>query len=58
MDTQRGRPKSENPMDDRLYIRVSKSEKAEITQFSKENGYSLLELIRIGIKKIKGETKK
>lgn len=49
-----GRPyKSEKLMDDRLYIRVSKTEKEEITQFSKENGYSLLELIRIGIEKVK-----
>lgn len=52
-----GRPKSENPMDDRLYIRVSKDEKAEISKFSKESGYSLLELIRIGIDRVKGTKK-
>lgn len=54
MSPRTGRPKSENPMDDRLYIRVSKDEKAEISKFSKESGYSLLELIRIGIDRVKG----
>lgn len=47
------RPKSDNPMGERLYIRVSKTEKEEIMSFSKESGYSLLDLIRIGIEKIK-----
>lgn len=47
-----GRPKSDNPMNDRLYIRITKKEKEEINKFSKEYGYTLLELIRIGIKKI------
>lgn len=57
MSARTGRPKSENPMNDRLYIRVTKEEKEEISKFSKEYGYTLLELIRIGIEKIK-ETKK
>ncbi len=48
-----GRPKSENPMNERLYIRVTKDEKEEIIKFSKEYDYTLLELIRIGIEKAK-----
>lgn len=53
MSARTGRPKSKNPMDDRLYIRVTKEEKEEINKFSKEYGYTLLELIRFGIEKIK-----
>jgi hypothetical protein len=52
-----GRPKADNPMDERLYIRVTKSEKEEITNFAKDNGYTLLELIRLGMKKAKGKKK-
>lgn len=48
-----GRPKVTDPMNDRLYIRISDEEKKEITEFAKENGYTLLELIRIGIQKVK-----
>lgn len=44
-------------MNDRLYIRVTKAEKEEINKFSKENGYSLLEIIRIGINKIRSDKK-
>ncbi|MDE6182066.1 MAG: hypothetical protein K2F59_02520 [Eubacteriales bacterium] len=53
MSLRSGRPKSSNPMNDRLYIRVTKEEKEIITEFSKENGYTLLELIRFGIEKVK-----
>lgn len=53
MKTRIGRPKSENPMSERLYIRVTKEEKEEIMKFSSENGCSILELIRIGIKSLK-----
>ncbi len=48
-----GRPKSDNPMNDRLYIRITTQEKEAITKFAKENGYTLLELIRIGVEKVK-----
>lgn len=58
MTPRTGRPKSNNPMNDRLYIRVSKEEKEKISNFSKKTGYSLLELIRIGIEKIKSDIKK
>lgn len=57
MSPRTGRPKSDNPMNDRLYIRVTKEEKEKINKFSKEHGYTLLELIRMGIEKVK-ESKK
>lgn len=53
MSPRTGRPQVTNPMNDRLYIRISDEEKKEITEFAKENGYTLLELIRIGIQKVK-----
>lgn len=55
MSPRTGRPKSENPMNDRIYVRVTKQEKKEIMDFSSENGYSILELIRIGIEKIRSQ---
>lgn len=57
MSPRTGRPKLDNTMNDRLYIRCSKEEKEEIMNFSKESGYSLLKLIRIGIEKIKSNKK-
>jgi hypothetical protein len=57
MSPRTGRPKSENPMNDRIYVRVTKQEKKEIMDFSSESGYSILELIRIGIEKIRSQKK-
>ena len=57
MSPRTGRPKSENPMNDRIYVRVTKQEKKEIMVFSSESGYSILELIRIGIEKIRSQKK-
>ena len=57
MSPRTGRPKSENPMNDRIYVRVTKREKKEIMDFSYESGYSILELIRIGIEKIRSQKK-
>lgn len=57
LSVRKGRPKTDNPMNDRLYVRVTKTEKEEIMTFSSENGYSILELIRIGIEKVKGQKK-
>ena len=54
MSPRTGRPKTDNPMSERLHIRVNPKEKEEIMNFSSESGYSLLELIRIGIEKVKG----
>ena len=50
MSPSQGRPKIENPKTERLYIRITPEEKAEIQQFCLSTGYSLLELIRLGIK--------
>ena len=55
MSPRTGRPKTPNPMKDRLYIRVTSEEKKEITEFAKSNGITLLELIRLGIKKVKSK---
>lgn len=57
MSPRTGRPKVDNPMNERLYVRVSKQEKDEIMKFSSESGYSILELIRSGIEKLKGQKK-
>lgn len=53
MTPSQGRPHSENPKSDRLYIRVTPSEKLEIQAAVKETGLSLLELIRKGIQAVK-----
>lgn len=57
MSPRTGRPKVDNPMNERLYVRVSNQEKDEIMKFSSESGYSILELIRAGIEKLKGQKK-
>lgn len=57
MSPRTGRPKVENPMNDRLYVRVPREEKEKIMKFSSESGYSILELIRFGIEKLKGQKK-
>lgn len=57
MSPRTGRPKAENPMNDRLYVRVTREEKEKIMKFSSESGYSILELIRFGIEKLKGQKK-
>lgn len=57
MSPRTGRPKTKNPMSERLHIRVSPNEKKEIMKFSSESGYTLLELIRFGIEKVKGQKK-
>ncbi len=45
-----GRPPVDNPKNERLFIRVTSSEKKEIQEFTKKSGLSLLDLIRIGMK--------
>ncbi len=57
MSPRTGRPKVENPMNDRIYVRVTREEKEKIMKFSSESGYSILELIRFGIEKLKGQKK-
>lgn len=58
MTPRTGRPKTDNPMNERLYIRCSKDEKESIMNFAKDFEVSLLELIKFGIEKIKSENKK
>ena len=48
-----GRPHAENPKTERLFIRVSPDEKAEIQEFSKKSGLSLLDLLKKGIEATK-----
>ena len=57
MSPRTGRPKSDNPKDSNLYIRVTKDEKEQIMKFSRESGYSLLEIIKFGIEMIRGKKK-
>ena len=54
MSPRTGRPKTENPKNERLHVRVTKEEKEKIMKFSSESGFSILEMIRAGIEKLKG----
>ena len=47
-----GRPPIDNPKSERLYIRVTPDEKAEIQAITKETGLTLLDLIRAGIQAV------
>lgn len=53
MSPRTGRPPSDNPKSERLYIRVTPTEKKEIQAFSENSGHGLLELIKIGIDAVK-----
>lgn len=57
MSPTKGRPKLDNPKNDRIYIRATKEEKKEIMDFSDKSGYTLLELLKIGIEKVRGQKK-
>jgi len=48
-----GRPKSDNPKSQRLFIRVTPQEKEEIYSFARASGYTLLELLKKGIESVK-----
>ncbi len=52
MSPTQGRPRSDNPKNERLYIRVTPAEKAEIYAAAKKYGLTLLELIRKGIQAV------
>ena len=52
MSPRTGRPLSTNPKTARMEIRVTPQEKKQIQDFSKQSGYSLLELIKIGIEAV------
>ena len=53
MSPKMGRPFSDNPKSAKIEIRITPLEKAEIMSFTKESGYGLLELIRIGMETVK-----
>lgn len=53
MSPQMGRPKSDNPKTDRLFIRVTPEEKKEIQSFSQKHNVGLLDLIKIGIEALR-----
>lgn len=55
MSPQMGRPKSENPKTERLFIRVTANDKKEIQEFVDKSGYGLLELLKMGIETVKGK---
>lgn len=55
MSQKTGRPKSDNPKNEKFHIRVTPEEKEQIMAFSKEHGIGLLDLIRIGIETVKGK---
>lgn len=47
-----GRPHIDDPKTERLFIRVTPKEKQEIQTFARDNGFSLLELIKKGIEAV------
>lgn len=53
-----GRPKSDNPMTDRLYVRVTKEEKTRIMSFTADHNCTILDLIRFGMDKLNEGIKK
>lgn len=55
MSPRTGRPPLENPKTERIFIRVAADEKSEIMAFCSEKKMTCLELIREGIKAIKGK---
>ncbi len=57
MSPRMGRPPSDNPKTERLFIRVTPNEKKEIQEFAKKSGYGLLEILKIGIETVRKKTK-
>ena len=55
MSPKKGRPYSDNPKNERLFIRVTSEEKAEIQRDAKELKMSLLELLKFGIRSAKSK---
>ena len=52
MSPRTGRPPSTNPKSERIGIRVTPEEKAEIMQASHETGLSLLDLLKKGVEAV------
>lgn len=53
MSVKRGRPFSDNPMNTRLSIRITQSEKKEIMAFAEKHKMTLLQIVREGIEAVK-----
>lgn len=53
MSPRTGRPLSKNPKSASLHIRLTPDEKERIMEFSKKEGYTILELIQMGIEAAK-----
>lgn len=53
MSVKKGRPLSDNPMNTRLSIRITQSEKDEIMAFAKKHKMTLLQIVRKGIEAVK-----
>lgn len=53
MSVKRGRPFSDNPMNTRLSIRITQSEKDEIIAFARKHNMTLLQIVREGIEAVK-----
>lgn len=53
MSPRTGRPKSDNPKTERLFIRVTPEDKKDIQEFSEKSGYGLLEILKLGIETLK-----
>ena len=57
MSPRKGRPPSDNPKSERLYIRATPDEKREIQAFSQQYGLSVMDLIRQGMVKVEAAKK-
>ncbi len=53
MSPKTGRPLSDNPKTERIYVRVTPEEKNEIMDFSKKHKITILDLIRKGIEAVR-----
>ena len=53
MSPRTGRPLSDNPKSERIFVRVTPDEKHEIMEYSKQSGLSILDLIKLGIEAAK-----
>lgn len=48
-----GRPISDNPKTERLFIRVTPDEKEQIYELCRRKGITILDLIRVGMEAVK-----
>lgn len=53
MGAKMGRPISDNPKTERLFIRVTPDEKEKIYELCRRKGVTVLDLIRVGMEAVK-----